>query len=310
MPSRQLGNQHPALVLGAVLEDRYRVISYLGAGTSGQVYLCRDRKRADSRIAVKVLPASLANKPFARAEFLREFLIGSRLDHPNLLHYYDTVRESDLTAFSMEYVGGGNLAGLIKRKLPLKITEKIRILIEIARGLGALHRLHVIHHDLKPANILLTNRREVKVSDFGVSRFKGQPPDEACDARIGTPQYISPEYLTDGVVTPLSDIYALGLLAYELVTGVPAFVGRTTVETIQMRFRVKPPAPHQRCEDCPRMLSKVILRAMSLDPLERPQSPAELEDMLHDCTRPFWLPLSGGSPRVTVDKGDSGLSGG
>ncbi len=300
MPSKQLGNDNPALALGDVLDRRYRVISYLGAGTSGQVYLCRDNARADSRVAVKVLSKDLAARPFARAEFLREFLIGSRLDHPNLLHYFDTVRQSDLTAFSMEYVGGGNLALLIKKRTPISIREKVRILMEISRGLGALHKLHVIHHDLKPANILLSNRKEVKVSDFGISRFRGQPPDEASDARIGTPQYISPEYLTDGVVTPLSDIYALGLMAYELITGKPAFVGKTAVETIQLRFKTTPVEPHRVVDDCPRMLSKAVLKAMSLDPVARPQTPAEFENMLHDCMRPFWVSATA-TPATRVD---------
>ena len=290
MSNLQVGNKNPALALGATLEQRYRVVAYLGSGSSGQVYLCRDRARGDVRVAVKILAKELCSQPFARSEFLREFLIGTRLNHPNLLQYYSTVREADLTAFSMEYVTGGNLATLIAHKIPLALHERVRILTEICRGLAALHALHVIHHDLKPANILLTARREAKVSDFGISRFKGQPPEGETDARIGTPQYISPEYLTDGVVTPLSDIYALGLLAYELITGKPPFTGRTTMETIQLRFNTTPPEPHRVNSECPRPLSREIMRAMSLDPLARHGTAKELEDAFHDSLRPFWKP--------------------
>ena len=299
MPNLQVGNKNPALTLGALLEQRYRVIAFLGAGSSGQVYLCRDRARGDVRVAVKILSKELCLQPFARAEFLREFLIGTRLNHPNLLQYYSTVRDADLTAFSMEYVTGGNLATLIQNKIPLALNEKVRILTEICRGLSALHALHVIHHDLKPANILLSARREAKVSDFGISRFKGQPPEGEADARIGTPQYISPEYLTDGVVTPLSDLYALGLLAYELVTGKPPFAGRTTMETIQLRFTTRPLEPHRVNSECPRSLSKEIMRAMSLDPLARHASAHELEDAFHDSLRPFWKPARKSAEEVT-----------
>lgn len=286
---QQLATGFPS---GTVFADRYRLIGVLGRGRSHTVYLCRDRERQNSRVAVKVLNQDLADSSEAKLEFIREYLLGASVKNQFVLEYFETVRDKRIHAFAAEFVPGGTLASLIARCSFPEIKDSVRLLGEILQGLSALHGANVVHHDLKPANILLTARRSPKISDFGISRLHGQCFDSEEFNRRGTPFYMAPEYLLEGHASPLSDIYSAGILAYELVCGQLPFAGSTLMETLDLRFKIKPEPPHSVRPDCPVRVSRVILKAMALDPMERFQSADEMFDAFRHSWVPLWLPVS------------------
>ncbi|MCB0358609.1 MAG: serine/threonine protein kinase [Bdellovibrionales bacterium] len=262
---------------GTVVNGRYEVVKCLGTGSMGMVYACRHRELSGHLVAMKVLFAEVARDAVAAQRFRNEIVASYGVSHPNVVRAYEYFRDGDLIAFTMEYIDGGDLADRIGTDDPITVPEIVRMLTQMCSGVQAIHDAGIVHRDLKPENILLTQSGDIKITDFGIARCGQGPRLTEHNGVVGTIDYVSPEYLEQGQVDTRSDIYALGVLAYELITGEAPFKGKSMIETMTMRLRTDPAPPSTLRPDCPEGLDRIVLRAMTRDPGQRYQRAAEME---------------------------------
>jgi len=251
------------------LGDRYRIISLLGAGGMGEVYRATDL-RLGQPVALKFLPEETASDPKTLARFHTEVRIARQVAHPNVCRVYDIGEVEGLPYISMEYVDGEDLHSLLRRIGRLPSDKALDIARRLCAGLAAAHDKGVLHRDLKPANIMIDGRGHVLITDFGLAGIMGQI--EGVEARNGTPGYMAPEQLSGTEVSAQSDIYALGVVLYEMFTGKRPFNASTRAELIQLAEEGKPPTPHSIVKDIDPAVESVILRCLSPDPRNRPAS--------------------------------------
>jgi serine/threonine protein kinase len=262
---------------GTIIAGRYEVIKCLGSGNMGLVYACRHRELSGHTVAVKVLFPEVAQDKIAAARFRNEIFASYGVSHPNVVRAYEYLREGELLAYTMEYVSGGDLADRLgNREKLIPITEVIRILLEMSAGLQAIHDAGIVHRDMKPENILLTKDGHVKIADFGIARTGTGPRLTEHGGVVGTIEYVSPEYMLNSQVDWRSDIYALGIIGYEMITGEAAFQGESVYATMTKKLKVDPEPPSNKRRECPVAFDKIILKAMTRDPEKRYQSAAEI----------------------------------
>ena len=270
-----MGEEH-LLQPGTVIAGRYEVVKCLGAGSMGLVYACRHRELSGHMVAVKVLFPEVAQDKIAAQRFRNEIFAAYGVSHPNVVRAYEYLRDGDLVAYTMEYVGGGDLADRLERAEPMPIHDVISILSQMAAGVQAIHDARIVHRDLKPENILLTKDGVVKIADFGIARVGHGPKLTEHGGVVGTIDYVSPEYMLNSQVDWRSDIYAMGILGYEMVTGHSPFRGDSVYATMTKRLKSDPEAPSKFRSDCPPELERIILKAMARDPEQRYQAAAEM----------------------------------
>jgi protein kinase-like protein len=252
---------------GTLLARRYRVVGLLGRGGMGEVYRADDLKLAQ-KVALKFLPEAVEGDPRRLGRFLDEVRIALRVSHPHVCRVHD-VGEADGRHFiSMEYVDGEDLASLLRRIGRLPQDKAIQAARQICAGLAAAHDQGVLHRDLKPSNVMLDGRGQVKITDFGLATAADAPGQ---DAGSGTPAYMAPEQLDGKEATSRSDLYALGLVLYEIFTGKPAFEGKTRAE-IARRRETPPSSPSSHLQEIDPAVERVILRCLEVDPKNRPGS--------------------------------------
>jgi serine/threonine protein kinase len=261
---------------GTVIGGKYEVVKCLGAGSMGMVYACRHRDLQGQLVAAKVLFHEVASDKVAAARFKNEILASYGVSHPNVVRAYEYIRDGDLIAYTMEFIGGGDLADRMSRSEPVSIVDTLRLLSQMAAGVQAIHDAGIVHRDLKPENILLTSDGTVKIADFGIARKRNGPKLTEHGGVVGTIEYVSPEYMLRSQVDWRSDIYALGILAYELATGDAPFKGDNAYASISKRLQSDPEPPSTRRSECPASLDKVILKALERDPEKRYQSATEI----------------------------------
>ena len=233
-------------------------------------------------IAMKTLSSAtdLENLDLIEARFRNEVMATYSVTHPNVVRTYDYIRKDDLIAFTMEYVVGGDLGDLLARNEEIPAHQIIHILYEICQGVSAIHEAGIIHRDLKPENILIGADGQIKISDFGTARLGATLSKKG--GISGTVAYLSPEYLRDGQLDFRSDIYALGVVAYEMVTGTIPLQGDSLMETLNKRLNQPPEPPNYYNPNCPDSLNTLILKALETDPTLRYQT---IEAMLNDLER-------------------------
>jgi predicted Ser/Thr protein kinase len=254
---------------GALLANRYRIVSLLGKGGMGEVYRADDLS-VGQQVALKLLPASLARDPEALHRFRNEVRVARQVSHPNVCRVYD-LGESDGGYFlSMEYVDGEDLASLLRRIGRLPVDKALEIARKLCAGLAAAHEKGVLHRDLKPANIMLDGRGQVLLTDFGLAGLATEIT--GADVRSGTPAYMAPEQLAGKEVSVRSDIYALGLVLYEIWTGKRAFEANTLAELQRKQAETSPTSPSTLVRDLEPAVERVILRCLDPDPSRRPGS--------------------------------------
>jgi len=262
---------------GTVIAGRYEVVKCLGSGSMGLVYACRHRELAGHMVAAKVLFPEVAQDKVAAARFRNEIFASYGVSHPNVVRAYEYLRDGDILAYTMEYVGGGDLAHRLgKQNDPISVPEIIRLLAQMCSGVQAIHDAGIVHRDLKPENILLTKEGVVKIADFGIARTGHGPKLTEHGGVVGTIDYVSPEYMLNSQVDWRSDIYAIGILAYEMVTGESPFRGDSVYATMTKRLKSDPAPPSSLRPECPPQLDAIILRAMQRNPEERYQSASEM----------------------------------
>ena len=262
---------------GTVIAGRYEVVKCLGAGSMGMVYACRHRELSGHLMAVKVLFPEVAQDRVAAQRFRNEIFASYGVSHPNVVRAYEFIRDGDLVAYTMEYVGGGDLAERLgDPERPIPVPEIVNILAQMCLGVQAIHDAGIIHRDLKPENILLTKEGSVKIADFGIAKAGNGPRLTEHGGVVGTIDYVSPEYMLNSHVDWRSDIYAMGILAYEMLAGTSPFRGDSVYATMTKRLKMDPAPPSSIRKDCPAELDRIVLRAMQRDPAKRYQAAVEM----------------------------------
>jgi serine/threonine protein kinase len=251
---------------GRLVASRYRIIALLGKGGMGEVYRADDLTLGQA-VALKFLPDEAARDEGLLERFRNEVRIARRVSHPNVCRVYDVGDVDGQTFFTMEYVDGEDLASLLRRIGRLPPDKALDIARQLCAGLAAAHTKGVLHRDLKPANIMLDGRGQVVITDFGLA---GVADDiRGNEIRSGTPAYMAPEQLSGKEVTTSSDIYALGLVLYEVFTGKRAFA-ESPAKLLHGRGDRTPSRPSSVVKDLDPLVEKVILRCLETQPSSRP----------------------------------------
>ena len=251
---------------GTVLDNRYRVLGLLGRGGMGEVYRADDL-RLGQQVALKFLPPDLSRDPVRLAQFHNEVRTARQVSHPNVCRVYDVGEFDGQLFITMEYVDGEDLSILLRRIGRLPEDKGLEIARQICAGLAAAHERGVLHRDLKPANIMLDGAGKVRIMDFSLAAV-----GEVKDIRAGTPAYMAPEQLSGREVTVRSDIFALGLVLYEIFTGRRAFEAKTLTELIEQHQTGTVTAPTEIVKSLDPAIEAAIVRCLDRDPARRPAS--------------------------------------
>jgi beta-lactam-binding protein with PASTA domain len=259
---------------GALFDGRYRIVGRLGQGGMARVFLAEDES-LHRRVAIKVLADRHSEDPHFIERFQREARAAARLNHPNIVQVYDQAQVDGVSYIVQEYVEGETLKDLIRREAPLDPRRSIGIALQILAALRVAHQAGIIHRDVKPQNILVQPDGKVKVADFGIARA-GDPEMTEAGSIVGTAQYLAPEQARGLAVGPPADLYAVGIVLYEMLSGRVPFEGDAAV-TVAMRQVQEAPEPlGERNPLVPADLESVVMRALAKDPARRYQSADEM----------------------------------
>jgi serine/threonine-protein kinase len=253
------------------LIGRYLVLSELGRGAMGKVYKARD-PQLDRLVAIKTLRTDLGLAPEIVADFkkrfYREAMAAGRLNHPNIVAIHDVLEIAETPYIIMEYVDGRTLSTLLVAEGPLEPKRAVEIVVQACHALEYAHARGIVHRDIKPANILVSGGRDVKVSDFGIARISGTKFTQT-GAMVGSPSYMSPEQVRGTQVDGRSDLFALGVVLYEILCGVDPFSGESPSTVLYKIVHEEPPPVPDRNPAVPPVLDAVIHRALAKDPDRR-----------------------------------------
>jgi len=254
---------------GAMVAERYRVVGLLGRGGMGEVYRADDLKLGQP-VALKFLPPGLEQDPARLERFLNEVRTALKVTHPNVCRVYDIGEVDGQHYLSMEYVDGEDLASLLTRIGRLPNERAVQVSRQICAGLAAAHDQGILHRDLKPANVMIDGRGQVRLTDFGLAGLANAIGQD--DVTSGTPGYMAPEQIAGQEVSVRSDIYALGLVLYEIFTGRPVFQGKTVAELTQQHTSSQPSSPSTFISDIDPAVERTVLHCLEKDPKDRPSS--------------------------------------
>jgi len=283
-PLRPKGTADP--FIGRVLAERYHMLKRLGEGGMGKVYLA-EHVKMNRQCAVKVMNSALLNDSDSAQRFAREASNAARIIHPNVAAVFDYGETEGIVYLVMEYVDGEPLTRLVERDTMLPPARAVDIAHQVAEALVAAHELGIVHRDLKPDNIIVApgkNGRDIaKVVDFGIAKAIEEAPSESLTRTglvIGTPEYMSPEQLLGDPVDARSDIYSLGCILYQMLTGRRTFDEPTREQMIKRRLTEKSPHPRDLVPDLPKTLDLIVARMLNRTPQDRYSSVAEVRDLL------------------------------
>jgi serine/threonine protein kinase len=278
-------------LIGKTLEGRYRFEGLVGEGTFARVFRVYDLNRR-VYLAAKVLRSDIAHEPAFLERFKREAVVLQRLQHPNIVRYYDIVESGDTVFILTDYIAGQTLQAILRRRdTPMTPAESLACLTPLAAALYYAHQEGVVHRDLKPSNILIDDKGTLYVMDFGIAKILSDTSTLTVDTTVGTPHFMSPEQILAGKVTPATDIYALGVLLYQMYTGKLPFTGdseeaigaTTAVRIVYEHLHVKPVPPTQLNPALSTAVEAVVMRCLEKDPSQRFQSVADVYDALTEA---------------------------
>ncbi len=278
--------------IGSVLGGRYRLMELLGQGGMATIYRANDAQ-LNRDVAVKILRPEYGRDPEFGARFRQEAQSAAALNHPNVVSVYDFGQDENGPYIVMELVDGEDLATILRRSGPLAPRQAARLTADVARALSAAHARGLVHRDVKPGNILVSSDGRVKVSDFGIARAIAEAQMTLPGTTLGSVHYFSPEQARGEQATAASDIYSLGIVLYETLTGRRPFEGDSAASIAMARLAGPPPSPSDVRGGIPPALEAITLRAMALEPAQRFPSAAAMADALE-------LYLSDRSPAVPV----------
>jgi eukaryotic-like serine/threonine-protein kinase len=261
-----------------VLAHRYELLEHVGGGGMADVYRAND-KLLNRYVAIKILHAQFSNDAEFIEKFHREAQGAARLSHPNIVNIYDVGEEGDQHYIVMEYVAGNTLKSRIQEQGHLSVEESLHIAKEIASALEHAHCNNLVHCDIKPHNILMMPDGRIKVADFGIARAVTASTMTYSGNVVGSVHYFSPEQAKGGAITPKSDIYSLGVVLYEMLTGELPFTGETTISIALKHLQEEPRTVRQINPEIPTVVESIVSKAMSKDPSERPDSTELIYDI-------------------------------
>ena len=267
------------IVKGSKINDRYQIIKTLGEGGMANVYLAHDTI-LDRNVAVKVLRGDLASDEKFVRRFQREALSASSLSHPNIVEMYDVGEDDGQYYIVMEYVDGKTLKQVLKQRGHLSITEVVDIMLQLTDGMAHAHDAYIIHRDIKPQNIMILSNGMIKITDFGVATALNSTQLTQTNSVMGTVHYLPPEQAQGKGSTIRSDIYSMGIMMYELLTGLVPYKGDNAVEIALKHLKEPLPSVRKQNPSVPQSLENVIIRATAKNPKNRYNDAREMHEDL------------------------------
>jgi len=282
---------------------RYEIIGELGQGAMGVVYKARD-PLIDREVAIKTINLSLAmdERDEFEARFYQEAKAAGRLGHPNIVTIYDVGRGEEVAYIAMEYLQGRELRDILNEKPLLPLREGLSIVSQVAQGLAYAHEHDIVHRDIKPSNVMVVRDGHVKITDFGIARMASSAVRTQTGMVLGSPKYMSPEQVMGKITDHRSDIFSLGGMLYEMLTGQVPFIGENVNAIMYQTLNSIPAAPSSTNPALPEMLDYIIAKALAKDLEARYQSAHDLAEDLKACLDS--LPRDSGLP----GKGKSSVS--
>jgi serine/threonine-protein kinase len=263
-----------------VLKERYRLEERLGSGGMAIVYRASDLLLART-VAIKLLRQDFTSDAEMSGRFRQEALAAANLSHPNIVTVHDFGLDNERLFIVMEYVPGTDLKQMVQRRGQLSLDEALPLLIQASAGIGYAHRAGLVHCDVKPQNLLVTPDKRLKVTDFGIARALASIlPDEQAEVVWGSPQYFSPEQASGQAPSPASDVYSLGVVMFELLTGQLPFSAPTPEELARLHREMPPPSPRKLNPAIPTALEQIILKVLSKEPSARYRAADQLGRVL------------------------------
>ena len=267
---------------GQKINDRYEIIKSIGEGGMANVYLAQDTI-LDRKVAIKVLRGDLSSDDKFIRRFQREALSVSNLSHPNIVEIYDVGEEDGGHYIVMEYIEGKTLKQLLKKRGSLTLTEVIDIMTQLTDGISHAHESYIIHRDIKPQNIMIEDDGRIKITDFGIAMALNATQLTQTNSVMGSVHYLPPEQASGKSATVKSDIYSLGIMMYELLTGNVPFKGDNAVEIALKHMKDKIPSVRKQNPAIPQSVENIILKATAKNPRNRYDTAAEMHEDLLAC---------------------------
>ncbi len=265
---------------GMLLNNRYQLLEKLGSGGMSDVFRARDLMLERS-VAIKVLHENYSDDSAFQQRFRQEARAAANLSHPNIVTVHDFGLDHGQLFIVMEYIPGKDLKTLLRQRGRFSVEESIPLMVQACAGIGYAHRAGLVHCDVKPHNMIVTPDARLKVTDFGIARALSTiTPDEKADVVWGSPQYFAPEQAAGEAPSPASDVYSLGVVLYEMLTGALPFNAPTSEELARMHLQEAPIPPSEYVPDIPPALEQIILKVLSKEPSARYRTADQLGRVL------------------------------
>lgn len=270
------------MLVGKHISGRYKILKLIGGGGMSNVYLAHDIILSRD-VAIKILRYDLSNEEELHRRFQREALSATSLTNPNIVSIYDVGEDGDMHYIVMEYIKGKTLKQYIQEFSPLSAARSAHIMKQLTSAISHAHENGIIHRDIKPQNILMDEEGNVKITDFGIATSLGATSFTQTNSVIGTVHYLSPEQARGGVATMKSDIYALGIVFYELLTGELPFSGESAVSIALKHLQAETPSVREFDASIPQSVENIVLKATAKDQNHRYSNAEEMEEDLNTC---------------------------
>ena len=263
-----------------LLNNRYELVEQIGKGGMAVVFRARDQM-LERQVAVKVLRQDYSADPTFQERFRQEARAAANLTHPNIVTVHDFGLDMGQLFIVMEHVPGADLKALLRKRGRFNPAEALPLVIQACAGIGYAHRAGLVHCDVKPQNMLVTPDMRLKVTDFGIARaLSSIKPDEQSDIVWGSPQYFAPEQASGAAPSPASDVYSLGIILYELLTGTLPFQATTPSDLAHMHLEAEPPPISEMLPEVPPALEQILLKVLAKEPSARYRTADQLGRVL------------------------------